>query len=100
MLGGFPMKCPCKSAPYCSCWPPLPQYRSGVPGQHVPDTGDREVGVRRLFTTSSIVRGRERYLFLSIAPPSSGDIPSRHSEVRNFTFSSSTIHFVQVCAVG
>ena len=34
--------------------------------------------MRRLFTSSSIVRGRERYLLLSVAPPSLGDIRSRH----------------------
>ena len=24
-------RCPCKSLPICSCWPPLPHYLSGVP---------------------------------------------------------------------
>ena len=31
MLSGVPRMCPCKLVPFCSCWPPLPHYRSGVP---------------------------------------------------------------------
>ena len=31
MLGGVPMRCPCKSVPLCSSWPPLLHYRPGVP---------------------------------------------------------------------
>ena len=32
MLGGVPKRCPYESVTFCSCWPPLPHYRSGVPG--------------------------------------------------------------------
>ena len=31
MLCGVPKRCPCKSVPFYSCWPPLSRYRSGVP---------------------------------------------------------------------
>ena len=31
MLGRVSKRCQCNPVPFCCCWPPLPQYRSGAP---------------------------------------------------------------------